>query len=86
MAAINTISRSVKYGLHYAASWPGAPFSVLCKLFWMIALGVGQIHQYNYIIRHYKVHTLIEIIDNISICLPFSLVCIKLVIAWTHQG
>ncbi|XP_071858479.1 uncharacterized protein isoform X2 [Bombus fervidus] len=86
MAPINTISRSVKYGLRYAASWPGAPFSVLCKLFWMIALGVGQTHQYNYIIRHYKVHTLIEIIDNISICLPFSLVCVKLVIAWTHQG
>ncbi|XP_050600418.1 odorant receptor 13a-like isoform X1 [Bombus affinis] len=86
MAPINTISRSVKYGLHYAASWPGAPLSVLCKLFWMIVLGVGQTHQYNYIIKHYKVQTLIEIIDNISICLPFSLVCIKLVIAWTHQG
>ncbi|KAK1124029.1 hypothetical protein K0M31_007055 [Melipona bicolor] len=86
MATINTISRSVKYGLHFAAAWPGAPLSALYKLYWVIIFSVFHIQQYNYLIKHYKFHTLIEIIDNVGICLAFSLVCIRLLIAWTHQN
>ncbi|XP_043800866.1 odorant receptor 22c-like, partial [Apis laboriosa] len=82
---INTITQSVKYGLYFAASWPGAPFSILHKFFWTIVFCALHISQYSYLIVHYKYDTLTEIIDNISICLPFSLVCIKLFTAWTQN-
>ncbi|CAD1476694.1 unnamed protein product, partial [Heterotrigona itama] len=84
--AATTISRPVKYGLYVAAAWPGAPLSVLYKFYWVIIFSVFHIQQYNYLIQHYKIHTTIEIIDNVGICLAFSLVCIRLLIAWTHQS
>lgn len=85
MTTANTITQSVKYGLYFAASWPGAPFSILHKLFWTILFSSLHISQYSYLILHYKYNALTEIIDNISICLPFSLVCIKLFTAWTQN-
>ncbi|CAK9826541.1 Odorant receptor 4 [Anthophora retusa] len=85
MTSINTISRSVKYGLHYAASWPETS-SILHKLSWIIVMCILQTFQYGYVIRHYKHETLVEVVDHLSICLPFTLVCAKLFVAWTHRG
>ncbi|XP_076756554.1 odorant receptor 4-like [Xylocopa sonorina] len=84
MASISTISRSVKYGLHVAVTWPGTPLPILRKFCWTIALFVLQICQYSYIITHFGSDTLIEIADNLSITMAFTLLSIKLGIAWTH--
>ncbi|CAL7941820.1 unnamed protein product [Xylocopa violacea] len=86
MTVIKTINWPVKFGLHLAASWPGTPLPVLHKLFWLLVLIPFQICQYSYVFMHYKSDTLIETIDNLSISLSFSLVFIKLCIAWLHPN
>ncbi|XP_017762310.1 PREDICTED: odorant receptor 13a-like [Eufriesea mexicana] len=86
MAPINTISQSVKYGLHYAASWPDASFLILRKFLWMILFSVLHWHQYSYVIAHFRSDTLMEIIDNLGTCLAFTLMGVKLVIAWAHHS
>ena len=85
MAAVNTISPSVKFGLHCAGLLPGVRLSVLYKLYWVILFSVFHTQQYNYLIQNYEFHTFIEIIDNVGICLPFSLTYIKVFIVWIHQ-
>lgn len=85
MVPSNTVNQSVKYGLHYAASWPDASFSILRKFFWMIFYSVLHSHQYSYVITHFRSETLITIIDSMCSCLTVSLVCIKLIFAWTHH-
>ncbi|XP_043526369.1 odorant receptor 13a-like [Frieseomelitta varia] len=86
MAAVNTISPSVKFGLHCAGLLPGVRLSVLYKLYWVILFSIFHTQQYNYLIQNYEFHTFIEIIDNVGICLPFSLTYIKVFIVWTHQN
>ncbi|XP_076756326.1 odorant receptor 10-like [Xylocopa sonorina] len=86
MTAISAINWPVKFGLRVAASWPGTPLPVMHKLFWLLILITFQIFQYSYVIMHYKSDTLIETIDTLGTCLSFSLVLIKLCIAWIHPN
>ncbi|XP_034175209.2 odorant receptor 67c-like [Osmia lignaria lignaria] len=81
----STLSPSVRYGLHFVGVWPGTPLPGLRKFCWVIAMGLLQTYQYRYIIQHYYTDSLLELIDNLSITMPFSLVCIKLIVAWTNQ-
>ncbi|XP_076756555.1 odorant receptor 4-like [Xylocopa sonorina] len=84
MTSITTINQNLKYGLHVIVTWPGTPLPSLRKFCWTIAMGVLQTYQYSYVITRIKSNTLIETLDNLSICMPFFLVFIKLSIVWTH--
>ncbi|XP_076756553.1 odorant receptor 4-like [Xylocopa sonorina] len=86
MTLITTISQPMKYGLHIVVTWPGTPLPILRKVCWMVSMTVLLVYQYGYVIKHLKSNTLIEIVDNLSICMPFSLVFVKLCIAWTHPS
>ncbi|XP_068987568.1 odorant receptor 4-like [Bombus flavifrons] len=83
---LNTISPSVKFGLHFCGVWPGTPFHFLHKLCWVIAIITLQTYQYIYIVIHYNTDTLMNIVENLSIAVPFSLLFIKLFVTWTNYG
>ncbi|XP_076756556.1 odorant receptor 4-like [Xylocopa sonorina] len=86
MTSNSTVSSSMKYGLHITVIWPGTPLPLLRKFCWLIVLGAFQTCQYSYVITHLKSDTLIEIVDNLSICLPYTLLYIKLCIVWTNPS
>lgn len=86
MLVLNTLSPSVKFGLHFAGIWPATPFPYLHKLGWLAAIAALQSYQYRYIVMHYKSDNLMSIIDNLSIAMPFSLVFIKLIVTWINHG
>ncbi|XP_076640648.1 uncharacterized protein LOC143352206 [Halictus rubicundus] len=86
MASPNTVSKSVKFGLHFAGVWPGTPFPGVHKVFWIFFMVLLQTYQYEYIIRRYKTESLMILIDSLSISMPFTLVCIKLIVSWMNQG
>nr|XP_012149881.1 PREDICTED: odorant receptor 4-like [Megachile rotundata] len=46
-------------------------------------LAFGQEHHYQGCIKFVG---LLDMIDNLSIAMPFSLVCIKLIVVWTNHG
>ncbi|XP_033189258.2 odorant receptor 4-like [Bombus vancouverensis nearcticus] len=83
---LNTISPSVKFGLHFCGVWPGTPFHFLHKLCWVVAIITLQTYQYKYIVIHYNTDSLMNIAENLSIAVPFSLVFIKLFVTWTNYG
>ncbi|XP_076302933.1 uncharacterized protein LOC143221348, partial [Lasioglossum baleicum] len=84
MIVTNTISPSVKFGLQFAGIWPGTPFPYIHKICWVIVMIMFQTYQYGYIVSHFQSDTLVSIIDNLSICMPFSLVFIKLLATWIN--
>ncbi|CAD1476695.1 unnamed protein product, partial [Heterotrigona itama] len=83
---LNTISPSVKLGLHFCGVWPGTSFQYLHKICWVIAIITLQTYQYRYIVMHCSTDSLMNTTDNLSIAVPFSLVFIKLVVTWINYG
>ncbi|XP_078047600.1 odorant receptor 10-like isoform X2 [Augochlora pura] len=86
MSSRSTISRSVKYGLHFIGIWPGTPFPGLRKVCWVLSAVLCQIGQYKYMITHFKTNDFVELIDSLSLTLTYTLMTIKLTIAWMNHG
>ncbi|CAL7941816.1 unnamed protein product [Xylocopa violacea] len=84
MASINTISQSVKYGLHVTVTWPGTPLPKFRKFCWTFPAIVLQIYQYSYIFSHFESGNVIETADNLSITVAFTLMTLKLCIIWAQ--
>ncbi|KZC15162.1 Putative odorant receptor 13a [Dufourea novaeangliae] len=82
----STVSLSVKYGLHFIGIWPGTPCPVLHKVLWITCMLICQSYQYGYIITHFRTDSLVTIIDCLGIALPFTLVSIKLIVAWMNHN
>lgn len=85
MNSPSTISKSVKFGLYFAGIWPGTPYSGVQKAFWVIAMGLLQTYQYEYVITRFRIESLMILIDSLTIAISFSLVCIKLIVAWINH-
>ncbi|XP_076224744.1 odorant receptor 10-like isoform X1 [Nomia melanderi] len=86
MKSPSTISKSVKFGLHFAGIWPGTPYPGVHKAFWVIAMVLLQTYQYEYVITRLRTESLMILIDSVTIAIPFTLVCIKLIVAWINHS
>ncbi|XP_076375648.1 uncharacterized protein LOC117226935 isoform X5 [Megalopta genalis] len=86
MASPSAINKTMKFCLHFVGIWPGTPFPDVHKFFWIVTMILLQTYQYDYIISHYKTERLAIVIDSLTIAIPFSLVCFKLIAIWTNQS
>ncbi|XP_078047598.1 uncharacterized protein LOC144475506 isoform X2 [Augochlora pura] len=86
MKSPSTVSKSVKFGLHFAGIWPGTPLPGLHKILWVIFMVLFQGYQYRYIIARFRTESLEALIDSLTIVLPVSLVSIKLTVSWIHHS
>ncbi|XP_076640958.1 odorant receptor 10-like [Halictus rubicundus] len=85
MKSSSTVSKSVRFGLHFIGIWPGTPFPGLHKILWVIAMVLFQGYQYKSIISRCRTDSLVSLIDSLSIVLPITLVSIKLTVSWIHH-
>ncbi|XP_018348722.1 PREDICTED: uncharacterized protein LOC108752420 [Trachymyrmex septentrionalis] len=79
-----TISPSVEFGLRAIGIWPGSR-SILFRTFWTISLGLAQTFQFKYIVACIETANFLDLIDSVSTTLPYSLLCLKLIILWQNQ-
>lgn len=86
MTLRSTVSRSVKYGLHFVGIWPGTPFPGLHKFYWVMSTAFWQLFQYKYMIKHFRTDDIVSVVDCMSISLPYSLLIAKLIILWMNDG
>ncbi|XP_076235698.1 uncharacterized protein LOC143180057 [Calliopsis andreniformis] len=82
----NTISYSVKCGLHFVGIWPGTPWPGVHKVFWVTFTLLFQVFQYKYIISYFKTVSLEDMIDTLSLTAAFGLTFIKLIVAWKNHS
>ncbi|XP_076375661.1 uncharacterized protein LOC143258939 [Megalopta genalis] len=85
MTSRSTISQSVKYGLHFIGIWPGTPFPGLRKVCWVLSAVLCQIGQYKYMITHFNTDDFIEWIETLSLTLTYTLMIVKLTVAWVNH-
>lgn len=80
-----TISPSIEFGLRAIGIWPGSSYVVLHRAFWTITLGIAQTFQFRYILGCVKANDFLNLVDSVSTTLPYSLLCVKLIILWLNQ-
>ncbi|EFN71830.1 Odorant receptor 2a [Camponotus floridanus] len=85
MSFTTTMSPTVEFGLRAIGIWPGSPRSMLYRTCWTISLGLAQTFQFRYIVACIKTNNFLDLVDSISTTLPYSLLCLKLIILWLNQ-
>ncbi|XP_076284896.1 uncharacterized protein LOC143211270 [Lasioglossum baleicum] len=85
MTIRSTVSRSVRYGLHFIGIWPDTPFPGLHKFYWISSTIIWQFYQCKYMITHFKTDDLTKTIDCLSMTLPYTLLIAKLSVVWINH-
>jgi len=85
MEFVTIVSPSVKFGLRAIGIWPGSSHSLLYRIFWTISLGLTQTFQFRYIINCIRNNNFSNLVDSVSTTLPYSLLCMKLIILWLNR-
>lgn len=80
-----SISTSVEIGLRFVGIWPGLSYGSLTWFAYMASLVVALYFQYAYIIGHFYVNDIAELIDALSITLAYSLGFLKLISFWSNR-
>ncbi|XP_039309964.1 uncharacterized protein LOC105193486 [Solenopsis invicta] len=78
--SINTVCRSVEYGLRIIGVWPGMPCAILFKVFSISTMIVSQIFQYRYAIVRFGEEDLMVLMDGLSVTFAYSLLLVKMLI------
>ncbi|XP_076386815.1 uncharacterized protein LOC100884046 [Megachile rotundata] len=85
MKTLSTLSPTVKYGLHCIGIWPGIPFPMLYKFYWIVSTIIFQGFQYSYIIQHFKSQSFVELVDNLSIGVAITQTNINVLVSWINH-
>ncbi|KAL0134019.1 hypothetical protein PUN28_001132 [Cardiocondyla obscurior] len=83
--ATTTFSRLVRFGLHIYGIRPYKTTTVVFRVYWVIALSIAQTFQYRYCVLNIHTDDFSSYMDGLSSAMAYSLLCIKLIILWTHQ-
>lgn len=83
MIPTSTVSRPVEIGLRLTGIWPNS--SIFFRLLWSIVMGTGLIFQYRYLLMHFSIEELPNLIDGLSTTLPYTLLFFKLIILWINN-
>ncbi|XP_071644125.1 odorant receptor 22c-like isoform X1 [Temnothorax longispinosus] len=85
MIARSTVSPALKIGLRLLGVWPGVSHSTVYWLIFMSSILVIQYFQYLYILEHFKITELSNLVDGLSLTLDYSLTFLKLASLWIHR-
>jgi len=85
MKVENILSQTIEIWLRIFGIWPDSSCISLRRLFWIIALALEQIFQYQYIIIHFYSIEFFEVMGMLGEAMTFSILIIKLVIFWCKQ-
>lgn len=85
MIVTTTISPSLKIGLRLLGMWPGVSYSVVYWLMFMLSLLIIQYFQYLYVISHFKMSELSNLVDSLPLTLDYTLTLFKMTNFWIYR-
>ncbi|XP_011870710.1 PREDICTED: odorant receptor 13a-like isoform X2 [Vollenhovia emeryi] len=77
---VNTVCRSVEFGLRAIGVWPDTSYAILRRAFCISTMAIFQTFQYQHLIMHYGDEDLFLLMDVLSATLAYTLLLIKLII------
>ncbi|XP_039310431.1 odorant receptor 13a isoform X2 [Solenopsis invicta] len=85
MIARSTVSPALKIGLRLLGVWPGLAHSTVYLLIFMSSILIIQYFQYLYVLEHFEISELSNLVDGLSLTLDYSLSFLKLSSLWIHR-
>lgn len=85
MKVENILSQAIEICLRIFGIWPDSSCVLLRRFYWIIALVIEQILQYQYIIIHFYSMEFFEVIIMLGETMAFSIILIKFIIFWYKQ-
>ncbi|KAF3054429.1 Odorant receptor 162 [Nylanderia fulva] len=80
-----TISPSLKIGLQMLGMWPNVPYSIIYWLMYMLSLLIVQYYQYLYVINHFKMSEIWNLVDSLPVTLDYTLTLFKMTNFWIYR-
>lgn len=80
-----SISISVQIGLRFVGIWPDLSHGTLTWLTYMTSVTIALYFQYVYILDHFNVSNISNLIDGLSITLAYSFGFLKLISLWLNR-
>lgn len=78
--SVNTVCRSVEFGLRVIGVWPGTSYAILRRICCIFSMAVFQVFQYRYLIMHFNETNIFLLMDVISATVTYSLLFIKMLV------
>lgn len=78
--SMNTVCRSVEYGLRLIGVWPDMSYAIILKVLSISSMIVFQIFQYQYVIVNFGEEDLMVLMDALSVTFAYTLLLIKMLI------
>ncbi|XP_071643359.1 odorant receptor 67a-like [Temnothorax longispinosus] len=85
MKVENTVSKAIEICLRIFGIWPTTSCISLRRLFWTVMLIIEQVYQYRYIIMHFELSEIFDIMKILSSTMAYTIFFIKLIIFWYKQ-
>ncbi|XP_071568906.1 odorant receptor 67a-like [Temnothorax nylanderi] len=85
MKVENTVSKAIEICLRIFGIWPTTSCILLRRLFWTVMLIIEQVYQYRYIVMHFELSEIFDIMKILSSTMAYTIFFIKLVIFWYKQ-
>ncbi|KAG7207069.1 hypothetical protein KM043_000951 [Ampulex compressa] len=83
---MSTIGRGLELALRFMGVWPELSHATLYKFYWLSTMAAFQLFQYRYVLTRFGSSDLSSLVDSLSTCLPYTLLCLKLTLLWTNEG
>ncbi|XP_077261524.1 odorant receptor 85b-like isoform X3 [Temnothorax americanus] len=85
MKVENTVSKAIEICLRIFGIWPTTSCILLRRLFWTVMLIIEQVYQYRYIVMHFELSEIFDIMKILSSTMAYTIFFIKLIIFWYKQ-
>ncbi|XP_071643156.1 odorant receptor 13a-like isoform X2 [Temnothorax longispinosus] len=81
----NAVSQAIEICLRMFGIWPNTSCVLLRRVFWAVTVLIEQAFQYRYIVMHFNLIELSEMMDTLSTTMAYTILLCKLVIFWYKQ-
>ncbi|XP_024876478.1 uncharacterized protein LOC112457564 isoform X1 [Temnothorax curvispinosus] len=85
MKVENTVSKAIEICLRIFGIWPNTSCVLLRRVFWTVTVLIEQAFQYRYIVMHFNLIELSEMMNTLSTTMAYTILLCKLVIFWYKQ-
>ncbi|XP_036141687.1 uncharacterized protein LOC105840961 [Monomorium pharaonis] len=85
MARKSTFNRTLKFMLTLCGIWPGTPYVLLCRIFWVVSMAVTLFCHYRYFFTHVHSAEILDLMDCLSTFLAYSKIIFKFFVFWLNQ-
>jgi len=80
-----TLNRTSKFVLTLCGIWPGTPFVLLCRIFWVVSITVVLFCNFRYFLTHVHSAEILDLIDCMSSFFAYTKIFIKCLVFWLNQ-